>query len=200
MKIFCIGRNYVAHAKELGNEVPKRPMVFMKPPTALLRENKAFFYPEFSKDVHYEGEIVLKIAKNGKYIQKKNAHEHYDEIAYGIDFTARDLQSDLKSKGHPWEIAKAFDHSAAISPFVPLDRSVPVHIVTKVNGEIRQDATSELMIFSFDELIVYISQYFTLQQGDLIYTGTPAGVGGVSIGDTIEGFLNGKQLLSCDIR
>lgn len=200
MKIFCIGRNYVAHAKELGNEVPTRPMVFMKPPTALLRENKAFFYPEFSKDVHYEGEIVLKIAKNGKYIQKENAHEHFNEIAYGIDFTARDLQSELKSKGHPWEIAKAFDHSAAISPFVPLDRSAPVHIITKVNDEVRQDATSELMIFPFDDLIVYISQYFTLQQGDLIYTGTPAGVGAVSIGDTIDGFLNGRQLLSCDIR
>lgn len=199
MKIFCIGRNYVDHAKELGNDVPDSPMIFMKPPTALLLDNKDFYIPEFSNDIHYEGEIVLKIAKNGKHVQPQFARKYYQKMAYGIDFTARDLQSQLKQKGHPWELAKGFDHSAALSSFVDVPDG-PIRIQTLVNGEVRQDASSDDMIFDFSQLICYISQFFTLQQGDLIYTGTPAGVGKVDIGDKVEGYLDGVHLLDCTIR
>lgn len=199
MKIFCIGRNYTDHAKELGNEVPKNPLIFMKPPTALLLDNKDFYIPEFSDEIHYEGEIVIKVAKNGKYIQEKQAHNYYKQMAFGIDFTARDLQTRLKQQGHPWEIAKGFDGSAALSSFVDITDS-PVRLQTYINGEVRQDATSNDMIFDFNYLICYLSTYFTLQQGDLIYTGTPAGVGKLGIGDTIEGYLNDSKLLNCEIR
>lgn len=200
MKIFCIGRNYVDHAKELNNPVPSQPLVFMKPPTALLINNDPFFYPEFSEDIHYEGELVLKICKNGKHIQPEFAHTYYDKMAFGIDFTARDVQSRCKEKGHPWEIAKGFDNSAAISKFVDLPKDRPVKITFKKNGETVQDSDTSHLIFDFNTLICHLSKYFTLQQGDYIFTGTPAGVGPVKIGDRLEGYLDDQLLLSCDIK
>lgn len=202
MKIFCIGRNYAEHAKELNNAVPTKPVVFMKPPTALLLDGKPFYYPDFTKNLHHEIEIVLRISKNGKAIQPEFAHRYYDKIALGIDFTARDVQDELKAKGLPWEIAKGFDGSAVLSDFVAIEDFDQGNIrfqLTK-NGETVQDGTTQDLIFTFDALIVYISQYFTLQQGDLIYTGTPSGVGAVKIGDKLEGFLEGKPLLSCAIK
>lgn len=202
MKIFCIGRNYVDHAKELNNPLPEKPMVFMKPATALLTDNKPFYHPEFSKDIHYELEIVLKIDKNGKHILPEFTASYVKEIGLGIDFTARDLQESCKQKGHPWEIAKAFDHSAVISTFVPLAdfNEKNIHFELKVNGETRQQGNSADMIFDFQRIITHISQYFTLQKGDLIYTGTPAGVGQIHNGDVLEGYLEGKKMLSCLIK
>ena len=202
MKIFCIGRNYAEHAKELNNAVPTKPLVFMKPPTALLLENKPFFYPDFTKNLHHEIEIVLRISKNGKAIQSEFANRYYDKIALGIDFTARDLQDDLKAKGQPWEIAKAFDNSAVLSQFVDLkdfDAASIAFSMTK-NGETVQSGTTKDLIFSFDTLVAYLSNFFTLQQGDLIYTGTPAGVGPVKIGDNLEGFLEGVSMFTCEIK
>ena len=202
MKIFCIGRNYVEHAKELNNAVPTKPLVFMKPPTALLLENKPFFYPDFTKNLHHEIEIVLRISKNGKAIQPEFANRYYDKIALGIDFTARDVQDDLKAKGQPWELAKAFDNSAVLSKFVDLkdfDAANIAFSMTK-NGETVQSGTTQDLIFSFDTLVAYLSNFFTLQQGDLIYTGTPAGVGPVKVGDTLEGFLEGKSMFTCEIK
>ncbi len=202
MKIFCIGRNYVDHAKELNNPVPSVPLVFMKPTTALLIKNRHFFYPEFSKDIHYEGEIVLKIGRNGRHVQPEFALSYIESIAYGIDFTARDIQSKCKKNGHPWEIAKGFDHSAAISEFIPFEglEQDNISVVTKLNGVTVQDGNSKEMIFSFVDIIVYLSNFFTLQMGDFIYTGTPAGVGPIKIGDKIEGFINGKNLLHCEVK
>jgi acylpyruvate hydrolase len=202
MKIFCIGRNYVEHAKELNNAVPTKPMVFMKPPTALLLENKPFYYPDFTKNLHYEVEIVLKISKNGKAIQPEFANRYYNKIAVGIDFTARDVQDELKAKGQPWELAKAFDNSAVLSDFVDLkdfDASNIAFSMTK-NGVTVQQGTTQDMIFSFDTIVSFLSKYFTLQQGDLIYTGTPAGVGPVKVGDRLEGFLEGKSMFVCEIK
>lgn len=206
MKIICIGRNYVDHAKELNNPVPSRPVVFMKPPSALLINNRPFYYPEFTKDLHHELEIVLKIGKNGRHVQKEFAADYYREVALGIDFTARDLQSELKKKGQPWEIAKGFDHSAVLSEFIPIERlnRSAIAFQLKKNGEIVQKGNSKDMIFSFEDIIVYVSQYFKLQMGDLIYTGTPAGVGPVQIGDKLEGELFTKTsiepLLFCEIK
>ncbi len=202
MKIFCIGRNYADHAAELKNPLPSKPIVFMKPPTALLLDNKPFYHPEFSNDIHYELEVVLKIQKNGKQIQPAFASEYYEEIGLGIDFTARDLQDELKQKGHPWEIAKAFDHSAVLSSFFPLSEydKNNIHFVLKVNDEVRQDGYTKDLIFSFDHLICYVSKYFTLQKGDLIYTGTPAGVGKINIGDRLEAFLEGQKVLDFRIK
>jgi len=201
MKIFCIGRNYVAHAAELNNNVPDKPIIFMKPPTALLRNNDDFYHPDFSDNIHYECELVVKIKKSGKAVDPEFAHLYYDEIGLGIDFTARDLQDELKSKGLPWEIAKAFDNSAVISPFLPLDQ-LPSLIEFSLykNGNIVQKGNSENMIFNIDSIIVNISKYFTLQQGDLIYTGTPAGVGKIEIGDLLEGFLGDEKMFSCRVR
>jgi acylpyruvate hydrolase len=202
MKIFCIGRNYVEHAKELSNAVPTKPMVFMKPPTALLLENKPFYYPDFTKNLHYEVEIVLKISKNGKAIQPEFANRYYNKIAVGIDFTARDVQDDLKAKGQPWELAKSFDNSAVLSDFVDLKDFYAANIqfsMTK-NGETVQQGTTQDLIFSFDTIVSFLSNYFTLLQGDLIYTGTPAGVGPVKIGDRLEGFLEGKSMFVCEIK
>ena len=183
MKIFCIGRNYLEHAKELNNAVPTKPLIFMKPPTALLLENKPFYYPEFTKNLHHEIEVVLKISKNGKAIQPEFAHRYYDKIGLGIDFTARDVQDELKAKGQPWEIAKGFDNSAVLSDFVDLKDFDKTNISFQLhkNGEIVQKGTTKDLIFSFDTVVSYISQFFTLQQGDLIYTGTPEGVGAVKI-------------------
>lgn len=206
MKIICIGRNYVDHAKELNNAVPTKPLVFMKPPSALLRENKPFYYPEFSKNIHYELELVLKIARNGKHIQPEFTHKYIEEVGLGIDFTARDLQDKCKDKGHPWEIAKGFDNSAALSTFVPIEQVDKDNIAfyLEKNGERVQHGFTKDLIFSFQDLIVYVSQFFTLNQGDLIYTGTPAGVGSVAIGDVLKGYLvtkeGTKQLLECEIK
>ena len=203
MKIFCIGRNYVDHAKELNNPVPAEPLIFMKPPTALVVNNKPFFYPDFTRDLHYEGEIVLRICKNGRSVQPEFAHRYYDAVAFGIDCTARDLQDKLKQKGHPWEIAKGFDHSAPLSQWVPLEQlSNPGNISfqLKKNGSVVQDGHTLDLIFSFDTLIVHISRYFTLQRGDMIFTGTPAGVGPVQTGDVLEGWIEEKHLLTCVIK
>ncbi len=202
MKIFCIGRNYAEHAKELNNAIPTKPLIFMKPPTALLLENKPFYYPDFTKNLHHEIEVVLKVCKNGKAIQPEFAHRYYDKIALGIDFTARDLQDDLKAKGQPWEIAKGFDNSAVLSEFVPLEGfdKNNINFNLKKNGVDVQIGSTKDLIFSFDILISYISKFFTLQQGDLIYTGTPEGVGAVQIGDKLEGFLEGKEMFSCEIK
>ncbi len=202
MKIFCIGRNYAEHAKELNNAIPTKPLIFMKPSTALLLENKPFYYPDFTKNLHHEIEVVLKVCKNGKAIQPEFAHRYYDKIALGIDFTARDLQDDLKAKGQPWEIAKGFDNSAVLSEFVPLEGfdKNNINFNLKKNGVDVQIGSTKDLIFSFDVLISYISKFFTLQQGDLIYTGTPEGVGAVQIGDKLEGFLEGKEMFSCEIK
>ncbi|MFN8315345.1 MAG: fumarylacetoacetate hydrolase family protein [Chitinophagales bacterium] len=203
MKIFCIGRNYSEHTKELNNETPESPVVFMKPATALLKDNQPFFYPEWTKDLHYETELVLRVCKQGKYIKEKFASTYYDQIGLGIDFTARDLQSYQKSKGLPWEIAKAFDNSAVISPLKSIEAFNKENGITfsmKKNGTEVQRGNSTQMLYSFDTIIVYISQFFTLQQGDLIYTGTPAGVGAVQIGDKLEGFLEEEKVFECEIK
>jgi len=203
MKIFCIGRNYALHAKELGNAIPESPVVFMKPATALLKNNMPFFYPEFSAAIEFEAELVLKVAKNGKHIQAKFAKDYYDEITVGIDFTARDLQSKLKEKGLPWELAKAFDQSAVLGEFITVNQlknkeAIPFSL--HKNGSKVQEGNSQDVLFSFDELICFISQYFTLQAGDLIYTGTPAGVAKIAIGEKYEGFLEDKKVFECEIK
>ena len=195
MKIICIGRNYVDHAKELNNPVPAKPLVFMKPASALLVNNKPLYYPEFTKDLHYECELVIKIGKNGRHVQPQFAWDYVKEIGLGIDFTARDLQAQCKEKGHPWEIAKGFDGSAVISDFVPISRvsHSAIEFELKKNGETVQAGNTKDMIFSIPDILVYVSQYFKLQMGDLIYTGTPAGVGPVQIGDKLEGYLHLKD-------
>jgi 2-keto-4-pentenoate hydratase/2-oxohepta-3-ene-1,7-dioic acid hydratase in catechol pathway len=197
MKIICVGRNYVAHAKELNNDIPDEPVLFMKPDSALLRNNDPFYIPEWSNDVHHEVELIVKISKLGKNIEKKFAHRYYKEIGLGIDFTARDIQNALKEKGLPWEKAKAFDHSAVLcSEFVPIT-SIPdrnaIHFRLDIGGKTVQEGDSALMIFPIDDIIAHVSKYFTLKIGDLIYTGTPAGVGPVKIGDRLEGFLEGEK-------
>jgi len=203
MKIFCIGRNYVDHAKELNNPVPKKPLVFSKFPTALLHKGKPLFYPEFSKDVHYEGELVLKMCRNGKYIPEEFAHSYFEEITVGIDFTARDLQAELKKKGHPWEIAKGFNGSAPIGDFInknSLKDPNNIHFSLNKNGETVQKGASNDMIFNFAHLISYVSQFFLIGKGDLIFTGTPVGVGPIAIGDYFEGFIEDQRLMRCEIK
>jgi 2-keto-4-pentenoate hydratase/2-oxohepta-3-ene-1,7-dioic acid hydratase in catechol pathway len=203
MKIICIGRNYAKHAAEMGSDVPASPMIFMKPPSALLVNNKPLYYPDFTKDLHYEAEVVLKIAKNGRHVQPEFAHRYYEQIAFGIDFTARDLQSELKKKGHPWEIAKGFDNSAALSPFIdlsPEQRLNGINFSLCLNDREVQNGNTNSVIFSFDKLIVYISQFFKLQMGDMIFTGTPEGVGPVKIGDCLVGSIEGKKMLYCEIK
>ncbi|HMR44956.1 MAG TPA: fumarylacetoacetate hydrolase family protein [Saprospiraceae bacterium] len=207
MKIICIGRNYTEHAKELNNPVPGKPVVFMKPPTALLVGDKPFYYPEFTQDLHHECEVVLKICKNGRHIQPEFAREYYQEVGLGIDFTARDLQEECKKKGHPWEIAKGFDNSAVLGRFVKLDdveNAGAIEFRMEKNGQTVQSGNTADMLFSFDDIIVYISQFFKLHIGDYIYTGTPAGVGPVKIGDNLKGFLKTKsgehQMFECQIK
>ncbi len=201
MKIFCIGRNYLEHIKELEHEVPDSPVVFMKPPTAVLKSPADFYIPEFSNNVQYEGEIVLKIAKNGKKIAPQFAHKYYDEITVGIDFTARDIQNQLKDKGLPWELCKAFDGSAVIGNFLPIkDKTAPTTFDFYHNDELVQHGDTQYMMYTFDYIIHYISQYFTLQQGDLIFTGTPAGVSKVVIGDYLHGIIFGEKVLECNIK
>lgn len=202
MKIICVGRNYIDHAKELNNPVPDKPIIFMKPPSALLINQKPFYYPDFSKDIHYELEVVLKIVKNGRHIQKEFASGYYQNIGLGIDFTARDLQKKCKEKGHPWEIAKAFDHSAVLGSFIEKTTLNADNVSFRLlkNGEEVQTGNTKDLIFDFDYLIQYISTFFKLQIGDLIYTGTPAGVGAINIGDVLEGYIGDNKLLHCEIR
>jgi len=203
MKIIAVGRNYIDHAKELNNPVPEKPVIFLKPDTAVLKDNKDFYYPEFSKDVHYEVELVLRVCNEGKHVSKKFAHKYYDAIGLGIDFTARDLQSELKAKGLPWELAKAFDHSAVVGELIAKEQINDLQNLNfslQKNGEIVQEGNSKDMIFDFDSLITFVSQYITLRKGDLIYTGTPAGVGPVQIGDKLEGFLEEKSMFTCQIK
>ncbi|CAM3894643.1 fumarylacetoacetate hydrolase family protein [Mucilaginibacter galii] len=198
MKIIAIGRNYAEHAKELNNPVPTTPVIFMKPDTALLKDNKPFYHPEFSQDVHHEIELVLKVSKEGKHISEKFAADYFDEIGLGIDFTARDIQSRHKEKGLPWELAKGFDNSAPISNFLPKSQFTDLYdlnLKLDVNGETRQDGNTKDLLFSFEKLIAFVSQYITLKKGDLIFTGTPEGVAAVKPGDRLEGYLQGEKLL-----
>lgn len=203
MKIICIGRNYADHAKELNNPIPTKPVFFMKPDTALLTRGKPFFYPDFSKDIHYETELVFKICRNGKHIDAAFAHKYYNEIGIGIDFTARDIQSDCKKKGLPWEIAKAFDQSAPIGTFISKIRlknmdSIPFSL--KINGETRQEGDSKNMIFSIDQIIAYVSRFVSLKIGDYIFTGTPEGVGPIAINDHFEAFIDNEKLLDFTVK
>lgn len=203
MKIICIGRNYSEHAKELNNAVPTEPVIFMKPKNALLLPEKPLYYPEFTDDLHYECEVVVKVSKNGKYIQQRFARKYYSEVSVGLDFTARDLQEKQKQKGLPWEIAKSFDASAAVGNFVPLSESMNVNALDfklLLNGNEVQHGNTKDMIFNVDTIIEYVSKFFTLNIGDLIFTGTPAGVGPVNVHDKLEGYLAGQKLLEVDIR
>ena len=198
MKIICLARNYVAHAKELNNPLPGKPMFFMKHENCIVRDNKPFFYPDFSSDVHHEVEIVLKISKVGKNIEQKFAQRYYSEIGLGIDFTARDLQAEAKKNGSPWEIAKSFDYSAPLSGFLPVSEFTDVNKISfhlDINGKLVQEGNTELMIFPVDVQIAYISQFVTLKTGDLLFTGTPAGVGPVKIGDRLEAYLEGRKMM-----
>lgn len=198
MKIFCIGRNYKKHIEELKNDMPKNPLIFMKPQTALLKNNEAFYYPNFSNEIHYECELVLKIGKNGKKISPKFATSYIKEYTVGIDFTARDLQNQLKEKGHPWEIAKAFDHSAPVGEFISAETNTDwssISFQLEKNSEIVQQGNTSDLIFDIPTLISHISNYFTLQTGDLIFTGTPAGVGKIEIGNHFVASIQNKKLL-----
>ena len=203
MKILAVGRNYAAHIEELNNERPESPVVFFKPDTALLRNNEPFYYPEFSNDVHFEVEILLKICKPGKHIQEKYASSYYDEIGIGIDFTARDLQQHAKKKGLPWALAKGFNNSAPISDFYPIDRFGDIHNLNfglEIDGIERQRGNTSLMLFSFDQIISYISQFFTLKKGDIVFTGTPEGVGPISIGNRLSAFIEDQTLLDFEVK
>ena len=198
MKIIAIGRNYAEHAKELNNPVPTVPVIFMKPDTALLKDNKPFYLPAFSQDIHHEIEIVLKINKEGKHISEKFAAGYYDEIGLGVDFTARDIQQKHKEKGLPWELAKAFDNSAPVSNFLPKAQFEDIYKLNfnlDINGNTRQQGNTKDLLFTFEQIIVFVSQYITLKKGDLIFTGTPQGVGKVNIGDHLEAYLDEKRLL-----
>jgi 2-keto-4-pentenoate hydratase/2-oxohepta-3-ene-1,7-dioic acid hydratase in catechol pathway len=200
MKIICVGRNYSEHAKELKNEIPDRPVIFLKPQTALLKDNKPFYYPEWTSDLHYETEVVLKVCKQGKYIDEKFARKYFEEVTIGIDFTARDLQSQQKAKGLPWEIAKAFDNSAVIGSFKKNNSENGISFSMNLNGAEVQKGNTDDMMFSIEKIIAYVSQFFTLQTGDLIFTGTPAGVGPVKIGDRLEGFLEGEKVFDFEVK
>ncbi len=203
MKIICIGRNYAAHIEELKNEKPGQPVVFLKPDTALLKGGAPFYYPDFSTNIHHEIELVLKISKEGKYIQPQFAHRYFEEIGLGIDFTARDLQDQCKAKGLPWEIAKAFNGSAPIGEFKSVTElgdltNIDFHL--EINGKLKQKGNTSLMLFDFATIISYVSQFFTLKKGDLIYTGTPAGVGPVQKGDELIGFIGNEKMLHVEVK
>lgn len=202
MKIIAIGRNYAAHIEELNNEKPSEPVIFMKPDTAVLRNDQPFYYPEFSNDIHFEVEVLVKINREGKFIQEKFAHKYYDEIGIGIDFTARDLQSKLKEKGLPWEKAKGFNGSAPISNFISkegFDLS-NINFSLKQNNEVKQEGNTGLMLYSIDQIIAYVSQFFTLKKGDIIFTGTPKGVGPIAVGDVLEASIEGQKMLNVEIK
>lgn len=202
MKIICIGRNYVDHAKELNNPVPAEPVFFMKPDTALLKDNEPFYLPEFSNNIHHEIELVAKISKAGKHIQQEFAKNYYEQVTVGIDFTARDVQQQCKEKGLPWEKAKAFDGSAPVGKFIEVDSTqingLAFHL--EINGETKQQGNTSNMLFSVDAIIAYVSKFVTLKTGDLIFTGTPAGVGPVKIGDKLRAYLGNQQLLEFEIK
>lgn len=203
MKIICVGRNYVDHIDELKNERPTEPLLFMKPDTALVLKKFPFVIPEFTNDVHYEVEVVVKINKVGKYIEQKFAHKYYDEVSLGIDFTARDLQTSLKEKGLPWEKAKAFDQSAVVGDFfskTELTNLEDTSFELLKNGEVVQKGSTSQMIWSIDELISHISKYFTLKTGDLIFTGTPAGVGRVNPNDVLTGIIEGRRMFEISVK
>lgn len=203
MKIICIGRNYADHISELNNERPDEPVIFMKPDTAILPKKTPFVIPEFSNDVHHEVEVLVKICKVGKYISAKFAHKYYDEIGLGIDFTARDLQTKLKEKGLPWEKSKAFDHSAIIGDFLPKKNYSSLENINfelRKNSEIVQKGSTSMMLWNIDEVISYVSQFFTLKKGDIIFTGTPKGVASVKENDVLEGFLEGKQMFKIQVK
>jgi acylpyruvate hydrolase len=202
MKIFCVGRNYSEHAKELRNEIPEAPVIFMKPPTAILK-GKDFYIPEFSSDMHYECELVFRVCKNGKHIEPQFAGKYIDAVTVGIDFTARDVQANQKKKGLPWEIAKAFDNSAVVGEFLPISElpdNQSVKFNMQKNGADVQIGNSADMIYPITELVAYLSKFFTIKQGDLIFTGTPAGVGPVAIGDVLTGFLEGTKRFEINIK
>lgn len=203
MKIIAIGRNYINHAKELNNPIPEVPVIFLKPDTAVLKDNKDFYYPEFSSDIHYEVEVILRICNEGKHISEKFAHKYYDAIGLGIDFTARDIQQKHKEKGLPWELAKAFDHSAVVSPLLPKEELGDVHNLSfslQKNDKTVQSGNTKDVIFHFERLIAFISQRITLRKGDLIFTGTPEGVGPVQIGDRLVGYLQDREMFTCTIK
>ena len=203
MKILAVGRNYAAHIEELNNERPESPVVFLKPDTAVLRNNDPFYYPDYSKDIHFEVEILLKICKHGKYIQEKHAPDYYQEIGIGIDFTARDLQQYAKEKGLPWALAKGFNDSAPISNFYPKDHFGDLNQLNfglKVDGELRQQGNTSLMLYSFDQIIAYMSKFFTLKKGDIIFTGTPKGVGPIAVGNRLQAFIEDQILMDFEIK
>jgi 2-keto-4-pentenoate hydratase/2-oxohepta-3-ene-1,7-dioic acid hydratase in catechol pathway len=203
MKIICVGRNYVDHIKELNNKKPKEPVLFLKPQTAIINKGQAFFIPSFSKEVHYELEVIIKINRLGKFIQKKFGHKYYDEIGLGIDFTARDMQLELKEKGLPWEKAKAFDGSCLIGKWKnknDFNNIDDINFKLIKNNEIVQNSNTSLMLWKIDELIEYISKFFTLKIGDVIFTGTPSGVGKVQLNDNLKGYMNDHELLSINIK
>ena len=203
MKIICVGRNYTEHVKELGNSIPEEPVIFMKPKSALLQSHTPFYYPEFTNELHYECEIVLRVCKNGKYVQAKHAANYYDAITVGIDFTARDIQDELKKKGLPWEKAKAFDNSAVVGKFIvltPTFNRKSINFSLLKNGEKVQEANTEQMIFSIDRIIENISNYFSLNIGDLIFTGTPSGVGECVTGDILEGFIENQSMFTVEVK
>ena len=203
MKVICIGRNYQDHVKEMNASLPSAPVFFLKPDTSVVTRNRPFFYPDFSKEIHYESELVIRICKVGKNIQPRFAHTYFNEIGIGLDFTARDLQDECKKKGLPWLISKGFDNAAPIGKFLPKSnfpdlRNINFHL--DLNGITVQKGNSDDMIFPFEELISYVSRFITLKMGDLIFTGTPVGVGPVKIGDRLEAFIEEDKLLKCDIR
>jgi acylpyruvate hydrolase len=204
MRIFAIGRNYVEHIKELNNEKPDEPVIFSKPDTAVLKNNAPFYYPDFSKDIHHEVELVLRISKEGKNIQEKFASKYYDSIGIGIDFTARDLQQKAKEKGLPWDIAKGFNGSAPVSDkFLPVGSFADlgsINFSLNINGELKQQGNTSLMLFRFDYIISYLSKFFTLRTGDLIFTGTPKGVGPVKIGDKLSAYIEDEKLLEFEVK
>lgn len=204
MRIFCIGRNYVEHIQELNNERPEEPVIFTKPDTALIRNNGPFYYPNFSKDIHHEVELVLRICKEGKNIEEKFAHKYYDSIGIGIDFTARDLQQKAKEKGLPWDIAKGFNGSAPLSEkFIPVGdiRNLKdINFSLQVDGKLRQQGNTSLMLFNFEYMISYLSKFFTLRTGDYIFTGTPKGVSAVSIGNILSAYIENEKLLEFEVK
>jgi 2-keto-4-pentenoate hydratase/2-oxohepta-3-ene-1,7-dioic acid hydratase in catechol pathway len=203
MKILAIGRNYTEHIEELNNERPDEPVIFMKPDTSIITRNRPFYYPDFSEEIHHEVEILLKISKHGKKINERFAHKYYDEIGIGIDFTARDLQTRAKTRGLPWALAKGFDGSAPISEFIPknsLGNLEDLNFSLEIDGQVQQKSNTKLMLFSFDYIVSYLSNFITLKKGDIIFTGTPKGVGPVEIGNRLTAYIEDKKMLSCDIK
>lgn len=203
MKIFAVGRNYADHAKELGNSVPTEPIIFMKPETAVLKNNAPFYYPNFSQNIHFEVELLIKISKEGKNIEPRFAHKYFNELGIGIDFTARDLQDLAKAKGLPWDLAKGFNGSAPMSNFLPISKIEnlkDIDFSIALNGVEKQHGNSSQMIFDFSHLVSYISKFITLKKGDVIFTGTPAGVSPVAVGDVLEAYLGKDKMLVCEVK